>query len=419
MSNSATPSMRVSPAPAIARRAAGRCSSTNSLSPRGASRVHETGEGEAWLATAAAGEGLRPTPSARSRRSATGTRTRPRDRRARRKGRAARSGGACRAGPDEAAAPPTTRCATAGLLDGRRTRSARRCSPAPCTRRSRPRGARACTRRPRTPRRRGRITCCAASRARTRGWSTTLRRAAEQAAGRRPAGGRGRVAAPGRPRGRPTSRPSCCSSWPARSGGSPTARRSGGWRRRSSTGRPASGSRDRSHARCSRTAATQDALALADADPAELHAGARLLPGAGPTSRRDSRPRRTRRPCWRAGRSKSSARPAAPTNAVALARAALADGALDPEAPAYFLGLRDARLVGPPCARRRALGARAGPRAALRLGRGARARTGRAGGRLAARGRRRRAPSCTRQPRSARAAARRWRSRRALCSCSR
>ncbi|MDA0163457.1 LuxR C-terminal-related transcriptional regulator [Solirubrobacter ginsenosidimutans] len=89
-----------------------------------------------------------------------------------------------------------------------------------------------------------------------------------------------------------------------------------------------------------------EALALRDADPAELHAGARLIPGHGrsaaarladASAREDPSPRasegRALMACWAA---EAACTAASAQTAVALATRALAGDALDPESPAYF-----------------------------------------------------------------------------------
>ena len=375
---------RLRRAPATARPAAGRCWSTSSPSPRGA-RVHET-------VTARPGHDGGPagSPAYAERQVEALT---PRDARTpgraivapRRRGRAARGGRRSPGSGPTRPPPPTTR-----LRDAGPARGAAAIGPPLLARAlydGDPSGAAGAHARGggafggaayhllRSEPSRGPV---------GRRHAAPRRRAAARP---RPAGGRGPIAAPGRPRGR-RGRAGELLLELAECGAAARRRRGdrqlGGGARARRAARP--GRRDRSHARCSPTAARRTRSRSHDADPAELHAGARLLAGARRRrSRRGSRRRRTRRPCGRAGRSRPSARPAASRT-----RCAGAGGAgrwrAGPRGARLLPGLRGARLVGPPRARPRAPRACAGPRAAPRLGRRARARRGRARGRRAARG---------------------------------
>ena len=83
---------------------------------------------------------------------------------------------------------------------------------------------------------------------------------------------------------------------------------------------------------------TQEALALAHADAAELHAGARLLPGAGAiTSARLAAAGGDTPALLACQAAEAVCAASSAETAVALASRALDSGGLDPESPAYFL----------------------------------------------------------------------------------
>ena len=79
-----------------------------------------------------------------------------------------------------------------------------------------------------------------------------------------------------------------------------------------------------------------EALALSDADPAELHAGARLIPGAGRAAAARLGDAGTARALIACRAAEAACTASSARTAVALATRALEGDGLDPESPAYF-----------------------------------------------------------------------------------